>query len=161
VGTFAYGAYWYWDQVRGDSALVPEALSEFYTVRGLVDEARQISAGVMFGYAHAFVLPKNLFIFLSAFPGAGMNLGRLESDKRYVTPPFPAWRISGNLAMGYAGPRIYVIGSINSNWNGVPWGDGTRYGYSDTRVKISVGYRLTSVIPFLEKVADVLNPARL
>jgi len=158
VGTFAYGAYWYWDQVRGDSTIVPFELTEFYNERGLVNEARQISLGVMFGYARAFVLPKDLFIFLSAFPGVGLNLGRLQSDERYVPPPFPALRISGNFALGYSGPKIYVIGSVNSNWNGVPWGDGTRYSYTDARFKISIGYRLTSEIPFLEKVADVLSP---
>jgi hypothetical protein len=158
VGTFAYGAYWYWDQVKGDSTIVPFELTEFYNERGLVNSARQISLGVMFGYAHAFVLPKDLFIFVSAFPGAGLNLGRIQSDKRYVTPPFPAFRISGNLALGYSGPRIYVVGSANSNWNGVSWGDGARYSYTDTRFKISIGYRLTSQISFLEKVADVLSP---
>lgn len=159
IGTFAYGAYWYWDRIKGDSTIIPNALTEFYSARALVDEARQISLGVMFGYAHAFVLPKDLFVFVSGFPGAGLNLGRLQSDDRYIPPPFPAFRISTNIALGYTGPKIYVVASVNSNWNGVPWGDDTRYGYSDARFKISIGYRFSSQIPFLEKVADVLSPS--
>jgi len=161
TGVFGYGAYWYWDRMSADSSVIPESLSEFYAQRALVDDSRQINLGVMGGYAYSLILPKDFFIFLSAFPGVGLNLGQLESDDNYTTPPFPGARLDAHGAIGYAGPKIYAIFSTTAFWNGVPWGDDTRSNYSHIRFKLSVGYRLTSTIGFLEKAANFLNPSEM
>ncbi len=152
-----YGGYWFWDQVKADSSIIPLSESEFFNNRAKVDFASQFSFGAMVGFAYSLVLPWDLFLFGAASPGIGFNTGKLEADRRYTAPLFPSGRLNVRAAFGYVGPRFYVVASLNGDFNFAPWGDDQAYRYSKSKVKIAIGYRLFSTIPFLEKVSTTLQ----
>ena len=137
-----YGGYWFWDQIRADSSIIPASEAEFFNDRAKVDFASQFSFGGMVGIAYSLVLPLDMFVFATASPGLGFNTGKLEADRRYSSPLFPSGRLNIRAAIGYAGPKIYVVASLSGDFNFAPWGDDQVYRYSKSKIKVAIGYRL-------------------
>jgi len=157
AGTFGFGGYWYWNQLKADSSVIPVSLDEFFNEDAQVHFASQFSLGVIGGYAYSLVLPRNFFLVAAALPGIGINVGEIRATSTYSPPLVPNSKINLRAALGYMSKKIYVILSCNGDVRFVNWGNSNRYRYSVGQVKVVVGYRFRSEIGFLEKVANRLQ----
>lgn len=154
AGSFGYGGYWTWDQIKADSSLIPVQLNESFNGYAKAHFTSQFTFGVMGGYAFSLVLPKNLYFFAAALPGTGLNVSRVKAETTYNPPFVPNARLNVRSALGYLGPgKVYVIlsGSVESTITN--WGNKNRYSYTFGQLKLVVGYRFTSEIGFLERIA--------
>jgi len=157
AGTFGFGGYWYWNQLKADSSIIPVSLDEFFNDDAQVHFASQFSLGVIAGYAYSLVLPRNFFLVAAALPGIGINVGEIQATTTYSPPILPNAKFKLRAAIGYMGKKIYFILSSNGDVRFTNWGNSNRYMYLVSQVKFVVGYRFTSEIGFLEKVANRLQ----
>jgi len=157
AGTFGLGGYWFWNQLKADSSVIPKELDELFNDDAKVHFASQFSLGVIAGFAYSFVLPRNFFLVTAVLPGAGINVGEIRATNTYTPPLLPSAKINLRAAVGYMSDKVYVILSGSGDVRFNNWGSKNRYSYLVGQVKFVVGYRFTSEIGFLEKIANRLQ----
>ncbi len=90
AGTFLLGAEVYHGIIRGDSALIPVALNDLYTQKG-IDKVRFLEIGPGLGYAYTAVYKKNYFLTGSLSANADLSFvkeytGNISKDKFGISP---------------------------------------------------------------------------
>ena len=111
AGSLLYGGEAYYGVIKGDSALVPELVSNNFPQAG-IDRINFFSIGPGIGYAYTLVIDKNFFITASAIGSLDVNFSTEEriSDKKKAVSITPggvykaaigynsaSWSISANL----------------------------------------------------------------
>ena len=157
TGMWYYGGSWFWDQMKGDSSVVPPARYDEFEGAASIELASQISLNAHGGYTYSLVLPYDLFIFGAAGPGLGVARTRGKGGEDNFLSVRPSASGVLRLAMGYTGAKMYVVLSANYTASVTGWGEGRQYYYTRGRIKFAVGYRFTSEIGFLERMADGLR----
>ncbi|MBK8497888.1 MAG: DUF4421 domain-containing protein [Flavobacteriales bacterium] len=116
-GTFLFGGYLTYYELRADSSLVPSRLSAQFDPALLMHKARFMDLGPMGGYAHTFVYKDHWFATVSVAVGAGASLQRIfsntDSGEQRFTATGPGWHGQYRAGAGYNSRRTQVVLSIN------------------------------------------------
>lgn len=133
AGSLLFGGEIYAGSIKGDSVLVPAAVSSLYDQAG-IDKINFISIGPGLGYAYTLVLGKNFFITGSAVGTVDLNFSGEErsGDKKNKTSIIPGgiykgaigynsstWSVSANLT----GNALYIGSESSSKEYFVPTGN--------------------------------------
>ena len=110
VGSFLLGGFLSYYQLSADSSIIPIEVEHLFAGLEQLDQTRSFAGGVIGGYGHIFVLPKNFFIFVNFLGGIGLARKKLSNglEEDVVSNPW-IYRLSFRASVGYNGPRMYVI----------------------------------------------------
>lgn len=116
-GSFLFGGYLTYYDLRADSSLVPLRLSAQFDPALNMHQARFMDLGPMAGYAHTFVYKDHWFATVSVAVGAGASLQRIlsstASSEERLTATGPGWHGQFRAGTGYNSRRTQVVLSIN------------------------------------------------
>lgn len=134
--------------LEADSALVRHDFGNSLNEQAYITEVGLLSTGTGVGYAHTFVLPKNLFITLSGAPifmvsGSFSEVNHPDFDE--VSTGSANIRLFTRSAIGYNARRFYLIfNAIYDNYF-VRFGNVSRIDYAPLKLKLFFGYRFGKV----------------
>jgi len=132
AGSLLFGGEIYYGNIKGDSALVPNKVSNIYSQAGIT-KVNFFSIGPGVGYAYTFVISKHFFITGSGIANLNVDYSTEEkaSDKNNtvaLTPDFvykgafgynsATWSVSANII----GNALYVGSAVSSKEYFLPTG---------------------------------------
>ena len=114
AGSLLFGGEIYLGSVKGDSVLVPVALSSLYDQAG-INKINFFTIGPGIGYAYTLVIDKNFFITGSVIGSADLNFSKEEKagDKKSKVSIIPGAIYKG--AVGYNSDTWSVSANLTGN----------------------------------------------
>ena len=114
AGSLLYGGEAYYGTIKGDSALVPNQVSNNFPQKG-VDKINFFSIGPGIGYAYTLVITRNFFIAASAIGSIDVNFSTEErtGDKHKKVSVLPGGAYKG--AIGYNSSTWSISANITGN----------------------------------------------
>ena len=109
AGSFALGIYGNFDDVNSSNGFIPEDFPDSVKNNFDLKGFSNLAVGISFGYMYTFVLWKNVFLNLAAFPGVGIqrsNLTTLEGE--VINSSKIGEQIKGTVALGYEHKSFYL-----------------------------------------------------
>ncbi|MCX7550241.1 DUF4421 family protein [Xanthomarina sp. F2636L] len=137
------GGFMVYNNFMADSPIIPDNgnFNEDAYLKGLKGTGIGISGGVL----TVFVLPANFFATLNVIPGIGImyKKGFSETDDYKVSNPL-LYKLDYEAGVGYSYKRFYITLVYGSGIYTTNLDYGLNYIYSNTKAKISVGYKIKS-----------------
>jgi hypothetical protein len=142
AGTFLLGGEVYHGIVRGDSALIPASLNDFYPQKG-VNKLRFLEIGPGVGYAYTAVLKKHLFLTASVNGSADLSFvkefsGNTSIDKVSISPNVILRGVAGYNSDSWSANVSWFTNSIMAN--GAPAHD--RYFVRTGNYRVTIAKRI-------------------
>jgi hypothetical protein len=116
AGAWYAGGYFMHSRLQADSSIVPaDAGINAMDVMSITKRYSSV-LGFTMGYAHSFKLPSNLFAFIGAFPGLGVQYTDVLADDIWYVPNIvPTGKFIIRSALGRTIGKNYVILSLHSD----------------------------------------------
>lgn len=141
--SFGVGGFVLYDNFSANDAIIPDR--DFFDSEAYLEEFKGIGVGVSAGVLSVFVLPANFFTTLNVVPGIGVMHKRTftETGAHTVSNPL-IYKLDYNAGIGYIFKRFYVSLIYGSGIYTSRLDHGLNYLFSNTKAKISIGYKLNS-----------------
>jgi hypothetical protein len=157
AGSFLLGAEIYYGTTKGDSALVPSHLNNFYPQQG-IDRVRLIEMGPGAGYAYTYVWEENLFITGSATINADISLVKEETaegsaNRTSISPNATLRAVAGYNSEEWA----VTISWLHNSTNAKGRSSDHEYGIKTGDFKITLAKRFTPGKAFKKRIEPILE----
>ncbi|MCX7547500.1 DUF4421 family protein [Xanthomarina sp. F1114] len=135
------GGFMVYNSFMGDGSLIPD--NGNFNGDAYLEQFKGVGVGVSGGILSVFVLPANFFATLNVIPGIGLmyKKGYSETDHYNVSNPL-LYKIDFEAGVGYSYKRFYATLVYGSGIYTTNLDYGLNYVYSNTKAKISVGYKI-------------------
>ncbi len=139
--TGGIGGFMVYDNFSGDSSLIPD--NEAFNSDAYLNEFKGTGLGISGGLLAVFVLPANFFTTLNVIPGIGVMYKKAQSDVNDYRVSNPLlYKLDYNAGIGYSYKRFYATLVYGSSIYSTYLDYGLNYLFSNTKAKISVGYKI-------------------
>jgi hypothetical protein len=156
-GSWLVGGYASYFTVRGDSSLVPSALSDQFSLEISLRRGNFFDAGPMGGYVFTAVHKENWFATLSGVVGAGVAMqGITYPDEARESEQFqlsggPGYRLQLRTGIGYNSTKHYVGMSFTQERVGHLLGDQQRFTWNVSNLRFNVVRRFNVRVGFMDR----------
>lgn len=131
--------------LHADSSIVPVAYDPVFEDHAQFTDLGFFNLGLTGGYAYNVVLPRHLFLTLSATPGFSLSRSEIKAFNVWYVGGEPvnvAFKLIVRAAFGYGGKKMYGVVTVVNDRTFINFSNKNYFNQDIGKLKLVLGYRL-------------------